>query len=116
MPSEVKSSRRHFLRAAAMAAMTSFPGKWFQSPNADLPVESDMPSLRGASGWLNSAPLKQEDLRGKAVLVDFWTYSCINWRRTLPYLRAWVRKYERYGLVVVGVHSPEFSFEMDVEN
>ena len=116
MPSEIKSSRRHFLGAAGLAAMTSFPWKLFRFPEADLSFEGGMPSLEGASGWLNSAPLVQEDLRGKVVLVDFWTYSCINWRRTLPYLRAWVQKYKQHGLVVVGVHSPEFQFEKNVEN
>ena len=116
MPSEIDSGRRHFLGAAAVAAMTSFPWKWLQFPNADMSFEGGIPSLRGASGWLNSAPLEQEDLRGKIVLVDFWTYSCINWRRTLPYLRAWARKYKQYGLVVLGVHSPEFEFEKSIDN
>ncbi len=75
-----------------------------------------MPSLDGASDWLNSQPLTAAGLRGKVVLVDFWTYSCINWRRTLPYVRAWAKKYEDQGLVVIGVHAPEFSFEKNVEN
>lgn len=116
MPSEVNSGRRHFLEAAAMTAITSFPWKWFQLSGTDLPFEGSMSSLRGASGWLNSSPLEEAELRGKIVLVDFWTYSCINWRRTLPYLRAWAKKYEQHGLVVLGVHSPEFQFEKDIEN
>jgi thiol-disulfide isomerase/thioredoxin len=75
-----------------------------------------MPSLDRATGWLNSAPLTQSDLRGRAVLVDFWTYTCINWLRTLPYVRAWSKKYAGDGLVVVGVHTPEFPFEVDAGN
>ena len=99
-----------------MTAITSLPWKWLQSSGAELPVEGGLPSLRGASGWLNSAPIEETNLRGKVVLFDFWTYTCINWRRTLPYLRAWSQKYRQHGLVVVGVHSPEFQFEKDVEN
>jgi len=78
--------------------------------------EGRMPSLVRANAWLNSPPLADADLRGKVVLVDFWTYSCINWRRTLPYLRAWSDKYGDHGLVIVGVHTPEFGFEKDLEN
>src|SRR4029453_6668359 len=70
-----------------------------------------MPSLEGATGWINSAPLDAKALRGKVVLVDFWTYTCINWMRTAPYLRLWAEKYKNAGLVVIGVHSPEFAFE-----
>jgi thiol-disulfide isomerase/thioredoxin len=81
-----------------------------------LPVEGELPSLGGARGWLNSHPLTAAGLRGKVVLVDFWTYTCINWRRTLPYVRAWSEKYRDQGLVVIGVHSPEFEFEKDVDN
>jgi thiol-disulfide isomerase/thioredoxin len=89
-----------------------------QSPNAteSLQVEGELPSLQHATGWLNSKPLSPADLRGKVVLVDFWTYTCINWRRTLPWLRAWAEKYRDSGLVVVGVHTPEFGFEADVAN
>ena len=71
---------------------------------------------RRATAWLNSAPLTAADLRGKVVLVDFWTYTCINWLRTLPYVRAWAARYKDQGLVVIGVHTPEFSFEEDVDN
>jgi len=81
-----------------------------------LPVEGHLPSLDGATGWLNSEPLSTESLRGKVVLIDFWTYTCINWLRTLSYIRAWAEKYEEQGLVVVGVHTPEFPFEHDVDN
>jgi thiol-disulfide isomerase/thioredoxin len=82
----------------------------------ELPVEGHLPSLRGATDWLNSAQLDPEDLRGKVVVVDFCTYTCINWLRTLPYVRAWAQTYERHGLIVIGVHTPEFSFEHDLEN
>ena len=84
--------------------------------SAELPVEGELPSLDGATGWLNSPPLTPADLRGKVVLVDFWTYTCINWLRTLPYVRAWAEKYAEYGLVVIGVHTPEFPFEHDPDN
>ena len=81
-----------------------------------LPVEGDFPSLAGAVAWLNSKPLTPEELQGKVVLVDFWTYSCINCLRTLPYLHAWYEKYRDHGLVIIGVHTPEFAFEKDVDN
>ncbi|MGC3028826.1 cytochrome c biogenesis protein DipZ [Burkholderia sp. DN3021] len=83
---------------------------------AALPVEGTLPSLDGAVQWLNSPPLTAAGLRGKVVLVDFWTYSCINCLRTLPYTNAWARKYAPYGLVVIGVHAPEFAFERDIGN
>jgi thiol-disulfide isomerase/thioredoxin len=82
----------------------------------DLPVEGRLPSFDGATGWLNSGPLTPEGLRGRTVLVDFWTYTCVNWLRTLPYLRAWVEKYADHGLTIVGVHTPEFGFEHDLDN
>ncbi|MGY2217184.1 MULTISPECIES: cytochrome c biogenesis protein DipZ [unclassified Pseudomonas] len=81
-----------------------------------LPVEGQLPPLDGAVQWLNSAPLTAEALKGKVVLVDFWTYSCINCLRTLPYVKAWAEKYRDQGLVVIGVHAPEFAFERDVNN
>ncbi|GGY86105.1 thioredoxin family protein [Pseudoduganella plicata] len=74
------------------------------------------PGFDGAVTWLNSAPLTAQSLRGKVVLVDFWTYSCINCIRTLPYVRAWADKYRGQGLTVVGVHTPEFRFEQDLTN
>ena len=83
---------------------------------AQLPVEGSLPSLGGATEWLNSPPLTTAGLRGNVVLVDFWTYTCINWLRTLPYLRAWAEKYKDQGLVVIGVHTPEFDFEHDLDN
>jgi thiol-disulfide isomerase/thioredoxin len=86
------------------------------SANMALPVEGALPSLDGAVQWLNSPPLTAADLRGKVVLVDFWTYSCINCLRTLPYVKAWADKYRAAGLVVIGVHAPEFAFEKDIGN
>ncbi|BET11245.1 cytochrome c biogenesis protein DipZ [Pandoraea sputorum] len=83
---------------------------------APLPVEGQLPSLDGAVQWLNSPPLTAQALRGKVVLVDFWTYSCINCLRTLPYVKAWAQKYRDQGLVVIGVHAPEFAFERDINN
>ncbi len=86
------------------------------SADAALPVEGAMPPLDGAVQWLNSPPLTAEALRGKVVLVDFWTYSCINCLRALPYVQAWAQKYRDQGLVVIGVHAPEFAFERDIGN
>ena len=83
---------------------------------APLPIEGEFPSLGGATGWLNSPPLTAAGLRGKVVLIDFWTYTCINWLRSLPYVRAWAEKYKDQGLVVIGVHAPEFEFEKNVDN
>jgi thiol-disulfide isomerase/thioredoxin len=88
-----------------------------QSPSTEaLPVEGTFPSLGGAIEWLNSPPLTPQALKGKVVLVDFWTYSCINCLRALPYVRAWADKYKDQGLVVIGVHTPEFAFEKNVDN
>jgi thiol-disulfide isomerase/thioredoxin len=81
-----------------------------------LPSEGRIPGFERASGWLNSEPLTAEDLLGNVVLVDFWTYTCINWLRTLPYVRAWYEMYLDSGLIVVGVHTPEFWFEHDEQN
>ncbi|MFP3465185.1 thioredoxin [Leifsonia sp. SIMBA_070] len=78
--------------------------------------EGRLPSFSRATGWLNSQPLTPEGLRGRVVLVDFWTYTCVNWLRTLPYLRAWHEKYAEVGLTIVGVHTPEFGFEHDRAN
>jgi thiol-disulfide isomerase/thioredoxin len=77
---------------------------------------SELDSLRHATEWINSPPLTAEGLRGKVVLVQFWTYSCVNWIRTLPYARAWAEKYRDQELVVIGVHSPEFGFEHQLAN
>ena len=81
-----------------------------------LRAEGELPSFEGATGWLNSEPLTMADLAGKVVLVQFWTFSCINWLRTLPYVSAWAERYRDHGLVVIGAHTPEFRFEQDIEN
>src|SRR5271168_4507609 len=78
-----------------------------------LPDEGSLPDLGGAIGWLNSAPLNGKSLRGKVVLVNFWTYTCINSLRPMPYVRSWAEKYKDAGLVVIGAHTPEFSFERE---
>ncbi|MDQ0468910.1 cytochrome c biogenesis protein DipZ [Labrys wisconsinensis] len=100
--------------------MMSGPDAAAPAPAADeaqaLPSEGVMPSLNGAVQWLNSPPLTAEGLRGKVVLIDFWTYSCINCLRAIPYVEAWARKYRDQGLVVIGVHAPEFAFERNVAN
>ena len=84
--------------------------------SGSLPVEGHLPGFDGATGWLNSPPLTSADVQGKVVLVDFWTYTCINWLRTLAYVRTWSERYANDGLVVVGVHTPEFPFERDIDN
>jgi thiol-disulfide isomerase/thioredoxin len=83
---------------------------------AALPVEGHLASFAGATRWLNSEPLTPQGLRGRVVLVDFWTFTCVNWLRTAPYVRAWAAKYADAGLTVVGVHTPEFGFEHDLDN
>jgi thiol-disulfide isomerase/thioredoxin len=85
-------------------------------PTGQIAGQTELASLERANEWLNSPPLTPQALRGKVVLIDFWTYSCINWRRTLPYVRAWAEKYKDQGLVVIGVHAPEFSFEKNIDN
>src|SRR6476619_621885 len=81
-----------------------------------LPIESRLPAFGGATAWLNSEPLKPEDVHGKVVLVDFGTFTCINWIRTLPYIRTWAETYGKHGLVTVGVQTPEFDIEHDIES
>jgi thiol-disulfide isomerase/thioredoxin len=95
--------------------------RWFtpaglHAATVGLPVEGRLPSLEGATGWLNSPPLSPAELGGEVVLVNFWTYTCINWLRQLPYVRAWAEKYGGHGLVVLGVHTPEFAFEHEADN
>ncbi|HEX4111836.1 MAG TPA: cytochrome c biogenesis protein DipZ [Stellaceae bacterium] len=97
----------------AMMMKSAKPGT---APNPALPVLGTFPSLAGAEAWLNSPPLTPAALKGKVVLIDFWTYSCINCLRAIPYVRAWWQKYKDQGLVVIGVHSPEFAFEHDIDN
>ena len=82
----------------------------------ELPVEGELPAFNGATAWLNAAPLTPARLRGQVVLVSFGTYTCINWIRSLPYVRAWADRYARQGLAVVGVQTPEFEFEGDLDN
>jgi thiol-disulfide isomerase/thioredoxin len=109
-------------RAAMMSAPPSSPGlvrsiaHRLAGDTAELLVEGHLPSFDGATGWLNSEPLTPQGLRGRVVLVDFWTYTCINWLRTAPYVKAWDAKYRDVGLTVIGVHTPEFGFEHDVDN
>lgn len=108
---EVNTGRRHFMGAAAMTIAAAR-----LSTAASAKVRSELSLLGLATTWLNSPPLTDADLQGKVVLIEFWTYTCINWRRQLPYVRAWAEKYKEYGLVVIGVHSPEFSFEKNIDN
>jgi thiol-disulfide isomerase/thioredoxin len=108
---EININRRSFLGTAAMTIAASQFGAI-----ASAKTRSELSSLDRATTWLNSPPLTDAALQGKVVLVEFWTYSCINWRRQLPYVRAWAERYKDRGLVVVGVHSPEFSFEKNIDN
>src|SRR5438105_10092911 len=122
MSESINGERRRFVRAAAAAlgaARLGVIGSAVQQMACAALAERNegaLPSLGGATGWLNSPPLTPAGLRGKVVLIDIWTYSCINWLRTLPYVRAWAAKYKNQGLVVIGVHSPEFAFEKDIDN
>jgi cytochrome c biogenesis protein CcdA/thiol-disulfide isomerase/thioredoxin len=101
---------------ASHAPAAAASGTAGMTPAAAPPVEGQLPALTGATAWLNSAPLSAQQLRGKVVLIDFWTYSCINCLRTLPYLKAWYERYKDYGFVIIGVHAPEFAFEKDEAN
>lgn len=121
MSQEFNSDRRRFLGETGWILATapfSLAGSLWQRAHAaaQLPIQTVLSSLDHTSGWLNSSPLKAADLRGKVVLIHFWTYSCINWIRSLPYVRAWAQKYREKGLVVIGVHSPEFLFEHNLDN
>jgi thiol-disulfide isomerase/thioredoxin len=112
---EINDDRRRFLaRAAATIAAAQLGLE--RAAAAAGKGGGELASLETATAWLNSAPLTAAGLRGKVVLVSFWTYSCINWLRSQPYLRAWAEKYRDRGLVVIGVHSPEFGFEKDLDN
>jgi thiol-disulfide isomerase/thioredoxin len=103
---DIVNDRRTFMTLAG-AALVDWRG---------LNADDDLSRLGAATAWLNSPPLSSAALRGKVVLVDFWTYSCINWRRQFPYVRAWAAKYKDRGLVLIGVHSPEFAFEKSLDN
>ena len=113
--SEINHSRRRFLSNAALT-IGAAPFGMIASAKTRPRERGELSCLTGATTWLNSEPLTAAALHGKVVLVEFWTYSCINWRRQLPYVRAWAEKYKDHGLVVIGVHAPEFSFEKNVEN
>jgi thiol-disulfide isomerase/thioredoxin len=118
---EINRHRRRFLRTSAIAIAAAPFGLTAHAAESQsaLGDEGRMPELDGAIGWLNSAPLTRESLRGKVVFVDFWTYTCINSLRPLPYVKSWAAKYKDAGLVVIGAHTPEFSFEherVNVEN
>src|ERR1041384_4356798 len=111
-------NRRSFLRSAAAAFVAmgcagSRSREQTSSASGILADADELASLDKATAWLNSAPLTGAELRGKVVLVQFWTFTCINWLRTLPYTRAWASRYGDSGLVVIGVHTPEFSFERE---
>jgi len=121
MSVEITRDRRRFLSNAAMtvaAAQLGIAGcaKAQSSAATKLPVEGDLPSLGGATTWLNSQPLTPRGLRGSVVLFNFWTFSCINSIRVFPYLRAWAAKYKQQGFVVIGVQAPEFEFEKNLDN
>jgi len=107
-------NRRGFLRTAAITLAAAVPPT--STSRLALTDEGSMPDLGGAIGWLNSAPLNARSLRGKVVLVDFWTYTCINSLRPLPYVKSWAAKYKDAGLVVISAHTPEFSFEKEPTN
>ena len=109
--------RRRFLAAASAALLTPLLPIAVPAHAAALAaVGGELRGLDAATAWLNSPPLTPTGLRGKVVLVHFWTYTCINWLRSLPYVRAWAERYMPHGLVVIGVHAPEFAFEKDVDN
>jgi thiol-disulfide isomerase/thioredoxin len=115
-------NRRYFLTtmvktiAASQLGMIGCTTQHATLTRTELPIEGALPSLAGAITWLNSQPLTVDELRRKVVLINFWTYTCINWLRQLPYVRAWAEKYKDQGLVVIGVHTPEFEFEKTIDN
>jgi cytochrome c biogenesis protein CcdA/thiol-disulfide isomerase/thioredoxin len=120
-PSMMMSADPNGAMKGASNVMNGGPGMMMKADPAattakTLPIEGESPSLAGAVAWLNSPPLTTEGLRGKVVVVDFWTYSCINCLRSIPYVRAWAEKYKDKGLVVIGVHAPEFAFEKNIAN
>src|SRR5262245_56971187 len=114
MSKDVDPARRYFLGVAAMTIVAAHFGL-YRAVNGRLGGPRDLAAIDNAAEWINSPRLTQASLAGKVVLVQFWTYTCINWLRTLPYVRAWAEKY-RQGLVVIGVHTPEFAVEHDVDH
>ncbi len=119
---EINPNRRYFLTTMIKTIAATQLGrlgstKQHATPaTAGLPIEGELPSLVSATTWLNSQPLTVDGLRGKVVLINFWTYTCINWLRQLPYVRAWAEKYKDRGLTTIGVHTPEFEFEKNIDN
>jgi thiol-disulfide isomerase/thioredoxin len=118
----INPNRRYFLTtmfktiAATQLGMLACTKQHTTLATTELPIKGELPSLVGAIAWLNSQPLTVDELRGKVVLINFWTYTCINWLRQLPYVRAWAEKYKDRGLVVIGIHTPEFEFEKNIDN
>jgi thiol-disulfide isomerase/thioredoxin len=118
----MNGNRRQFIGAGAatlVVAAKELGWARTQATSARTPLsasEDNLPSLEPAAGWLNSSPITSASLRGRVVLIQFWTYTCVNWLRTLPYVRAWAARYGNKGLVVIGVHTPEFSFEHNIDN
>ncbi len=113
--------RRGFVSTAALSIVAARLGAarlplWPATSGAVATTEGELASLNRATTWLNTSPLSETGLHGKVVLIDVWTYTCINWLRQLPYVRAWATKYANHGLGVIGVHAPEFAFEYDLEN
>ncbi|MEP0914377.1 redoxin domain-containing protein [Leptolyngbya sp. GB1-A1] len=119
---EINPNRRYFLTtmiktiAATQLGRLEHTKQHATSATAELPIEGELPFLGGAIAWLNSQPLTVDELRGKVVLINFCTYTCINWLRQLPYVRAWAEKYQDQGLTAIGVHTPEFEFEKNIDN
>ena len=122
MSDDISLDRRSFVGTAALAIAATRLGMLGSVVRPATPelvallAEGELASLADATTWLNTAPLSEAGLRGKIVLVDVWTYTCINWLRQLPYIRAWAERYKDQGLVVIGVHAPEFAFEHNLDN
>ena len=122
MSEDINDDRRRFLGTAAMTIAATPLGMFgvavqpMTAAAVHLPIEGEWPALGSATEWLNSQPLTAAGLHGTVVLIEFWTYTCINWLRQLPYVRAWAETYTDQGLVVIGVHAPEFAFEQQVDN
>src|SRR5262245_53729041 len=121
-PPPINQERRRFLERVAMTMGAARAGMFsrLRSPEegfveATLRAPRELTAIGNAAEWINSPRLKADTLLGKVIAVDFWTYTCINWLRTLPYVRAWSQKYQQ-GLIVIGVHTPEFAFEHDLDN
>ena len=110
----INDERRRFLTTAALTLMLGATKSRLHG--TETSSDRGLAALRKANAWLNSPPLTADGLRGKVVVVDFCTYTCVNWLRTLPYLRAWDAKYRAHGLVTIGAHTPEFAFEHDLDN